>query len=171
MSATSSYLEIVSKTERYAALEAGLRAMLDGERDPVLIMSTVACELHHAFDYFHWTGFYRVVQPELLAVGPYQGGHGCLYIPFDRGVCGACARTGETQWVRDVHQRTDHIACSSTTMSEVVVPIVRQPSSELVAVLDIDSDQADIFDDDDIDGLTKIAALVGQLWEGSESAP
>ena len=74
MSATSSYLEIASKTERYAALEAGLRAMLDGERDPVLIMSTVACELHHAFDYFDWTGFYRVVQPELLAVGPYQGG-------------------------------------------------------------------------------------------------
>ena len=171
MSTTSPYLEIASKNARYAALEAGLRAMLKGERDPVLIMSTVACELHHAFDYFDWTGFYRVVRPELLAVGPYQGGHGCLYIPFNRGVCGACARTGETQWVRDVHQRTDHIACSSTTMSEVVVPIVRQSDDVLVAVLDIDSDQPDIFDTDDIAGLTDIAALVGQLWEGSESAP
>ena len=171
MSVTSSYLEIAMKSERYSALEAGLRAMLDGERDPVLLMSTVACELHHAFDYFDWTGFYRVVQPELLAVGPYQGGHGCLYIPFEKGVCGACARTGQTQWVRDVHQRTDHIACSSTTMSEVVLPIVRQRDNTLVAVLDIDSDQPDIFDDDDIAGLTKIAALIGRLWEGSESTP
>ena len=171
MSATSPYLEIALKSERYAALEAGWRAMLDGERDPVLIMSTVACELHHAFEYFDWTGFYRVIRPELLAVGPYQGGHGCLYIPFDKGVCGACARSGETQWVRDVHQRDDHIACSSTTLSEVVVPIVRQSDQKLVAVLDIDSDQLDVFEHDDITGLTKIAFLIGHLWESSESLP
>ena len=165
MGAASTYLEIESRAERYDALHKGLSAMLTGETDTVLIMSTVACELHHAFEYFDWTGFYRVTKPGLLAVGPYQGGHGCLYIPFDKGVCGAAARTEETQWVRDVHQRSDHIACSSTTMSEVVVPIVRQSDKALVAVLDIDSDQADIFTDDDIKGLEAIASLIGQLWD------
>lgn len=165
MGGASSYLEIESREARYDALHKGLEAMLTGESDPVLIMSTVACELHNAFEYFDWTGFYRVVRPALLAVGPYQGGHGCLYIPFDKGVCGAAARTEQTQWVRDVHARTDHIACSSTTMSEVVVPIVRERDGALVAVLDIDSDQADIFDEHDIKGLEAIAALVGALWD------
>ena len=160
----SIYQEIQGRSERYSALEKGLASMLEGEHDPVLIMSTVACELHHAFEYFDWTGFYRVVEPELLAVGPYQGGHGCLYIPFDRGVCGASARTRSTQWVRNVHERNDHIACSSTTMSEVVLPIVQSATNELVAVLDIDSDREDIFQETDIRGLEAIADLVGRLW-------
>ena len=160
----SIYREIPDRLERYAALEKGLAAMLEGEHDPIVIMSSVACELHHAFDYFHWTGFYRVVGAELLAVGPYQGGHGCLYIPFDRGVCGASARSRATQWVRNVHDRDDHIACSSSTMSEVVTPVIRSDSQELVAVLDVDSDREDIFQDDDIRGLEAIASLVGHLW-------
>ena len=124
--------------------EARIRALLEGEDDWVAAMSTVACELHHGFDHFHWTGFYRTVRPGHLKVGPYQGGHGCLDIPFERGICGAAARTKATQDVPDVHARPEHIACSSTTNSEVVVPVVA-PSGEVVAVLDVDSDDQQRF--------------------------
>ena len=100
-----------------------IESLLEGEDDWVSAMSTVVCELHHSFEHFHWTGFYRTVKPEVLKIGPYQGGHGCLVIPFDKGICGAAAKTGKTQDVPDVHARSEHIACSSTTLSEVVVPI------------------------------------------------
>ena len=113
--------------------------LLEDETDWVAAMATVVCELHHGFDHFHWTGFYRTTQPNLLKIGPYQGGHGCLEIPFDKGICGAAARTGETQDVPDVHVRPEHIACSSSTNSEVVVP-VKDSSGAVVAVLDVDSD-------------------------------
>jgi hypothetical protein len=86
-------------------------------------MATVACEVHHSDDRFDWTGFYRVTEPGLLKIGPYQGGHGCLVIPFDRGVCGAAARTGEIQLVPDVDAFPGHIACSSSTRSEIVLPV------------------------------------------------
>ena len=112
--------------------EARIRALLEGEDDWVAAMSTVACELHQGFDHFHWTGFYRTVRPGHLKVGPYQGGHGCLDIPFERGICGAAARTKATQDVPDVHARPEHIACSSSTNSEVVVPVLA-PSGEVVA--------------------------------------
>ena len=101
-----------------------IEALLDGETDWIAAMATVACELHHTFDYYDWTGFYRAVSDDLLVVGPYQGTHGCLRIPFDRGVCGAAARTRETQFVPDVEEAEDHIACSSSTRSEVVVPVI-----------------------------------------------
>jgi len=77
----------------YTTLAATIAALTDGETDAVGLMATIACELHHADDRFDWTGFYRVTEPGLLKIGPYQGGHGCLVIPFDRGVCGAAART------------------------------------------------------------------------------
>ena len=80
-------------------------------------------ELHNAFDHYHWTGFYRTTSPGILKIGPYQGGHGCLVIAFENGICGAAARTGKTQNVPNVHDRSEHIACSSTTNSEIVVPI------------------------------------------------
>lgn len=97
--------------------------------DWVAALATVASELHHAFEYFHWTGtyalhpehvshgisgFYRTVAPDMLAIGPYQGTHGCLHIPFSKGVCGAAARTATTQCVDDVHAFPGHIACAST---------------------------------------------------------
>ena len=94
-----------------------IRSLLEEENDWVSAMSTVVCELHNSFEHFHWTGFYRTVEPELLKIGPYQGGHGCLVIPFDKGICGAAARTGETQDVPDVHARPEHIACSSSFSS------------------------------------------------------
>jgi L-methionine (R)-S-oxide reductase len=114
-----------ARARHYDDVSAALRSLLGGEDDWVAAMATTVCELHHAFDYFHWTGFYRAVAPELLVIGPYQGSHGCLRIPFSRGVCGAAARTRRTQLVDDVHAREDHIACSSTTRSEIVVPILR----------------------------------------------
>ena len=121
-----------------------ITSILDGEDDWVAAMATVACELHNAFDHYHWTGFYRTTSPGMLKIGPYQGGHGCLYIPFDKGVCGAAARTGETQDVPNVHERVEHIACSSTTNSEIVVP-VKNSDGEVVAVLDVDSDDFSAF--------------------------
>jgi GAF domain-containing protein len=111
--------------------------------------------LHHADDRFDWTGFYRVVAPDLLKIGPYQGGHGCLTIPFARGVCGVAARTGEVQLVDDVDAFPGHIACASSTRSEIVLP-VRDAAGDIIAVLDIDSDQPAAFDDRDVEGLSRI---------------
>ncbi|MCO4744513.1 MAG: GAF domain-containing protein [Proteobacteria bacterium] len=137
-----------------------LRGLLDGEDDWTAAMATVSCELHHAFAYFHWTGFYRAVTQDLLIVGPYQGGHGCLRIPFDQGVCGAAARTRTTQRVADVEAFSGHIACSSTTQSELVVPILR-PDGTVLAVLDVDSDLPDVFTDVDQRALETLAARLG----------
>jgi GAF domain-containing protein len=139
----------------YADLATRIAALTEGEDDAVALMATVACEIHHADDRFDWTGFYRVVRPGLLKIGPYQGGHGCLVIPFDRGVCGRAARTGEVQIVPDVHTVSDHIACSASTRSEIVLP-VRDRDGALLGVLDIDSDRPDAFGPSDAAGLGAI---------------
>lgn len=141
----------------YTAFETGLRALCHGETDAVALMATVACELHAAHPMADWTGFYRVVAPELLKIGPYQGGHGCLVIPFSRGVCGAAARTGEVQLVPDVDAFPGHIACSSSTRSEIVLP-VRNGAGRLLGVLDIDSDAPAAFTEADAKHLTRILA-------------
>jgi GAF domain-containing protein len=148
---------------RYAELRRALEALLEGEDDWVSAMATVACELHHGFAYFDWTGFYRVIRPRELAVGPYQGGHGCLRISFDRGVCGAAARTRTTQRVDDVASVADHIACSSTTRSELVVPVLGR-SGEVIAVLDVDSDTAAAFTDVDARALEELCAELGRRF-------
>ncbi|MEX0338482.1 MAG: GAF domain-containing protein [Arenibacterium sp.] len=139
----------------YATLEKTVASLTDGETDTVALMATVACELHHADSRFDWTGFYRVTGPEMLKIGPYQGGHGCLTIPFARGVCGAAARSGETQLVDDVNAFPDHIACASSTQSEIVLP-VWDKAGELIAVLDIDSDQPAAFTQNDAVALRKL---------------
>ena len=139
----------------YDSIAKSIDALTDGEDDAVALMATVVCELHHADDRFDWTGFYRVVGPELLKIGPYQGGHGCLVIPFSRGVCGAAARTGETQLVDDVDAFPDHIACASSTRSEIVLPVWNR-AGDLMAVLDIDSDQPAAFNGQDADALRDI---------------
>lgn len=157
-------------TERTAAYEAALKrigALLDGETDWIAAMATVATELHHAFDYFHWTGFYRAVSDDLLIVGPYQGGHGCLRIPFERGVCGAAARTRETQFVPDVEAFPDHIACSSSTRSEVVVPVLT-PGGALLAVLDVDSDDPAAFTETDQRFLERLCTRLGEQFDGTD---
>ena len=143
----------------YDTLAARIRALCAGETDEVALMATVACELHQSDDRFDWTGFYRVVAPELLKIGPYQGGHGCLVIPFARGVCGAAARTREVQIVADVEAFPGHIACSSSTRSEIVLPVIGA-GDRLIGVLDIDSDRPDAFDQADARALAAILAEV-----------
>mgnify|MGYP001306012881 FL=1 len=140
-----------------------IESLLEDENDWVAAMATVACELHNSFNHFHWTGFYRTVAPNLLKIGPYQGGHGCLVIPYDKGICGAAARTGETQDVPDVHARPEHIACSSSTLSEIVVP-VKSPDGEVFAVLDVDSDYQAAFTSKDIDLAERICRELGKRY-------
>ena len=147
----------------YPALAARIAALTHGETDEIALMATVACELHHADDRFDWTGFYRVTAPGTLKIGPYQGGHGCLVIPFSRGVCGAAARTCETQLVPDVEAFPGHIACSSSTRSEIVLPVFGC-EGRLIGVLDIDSDRADAFTETDATALREILdATFGSL--------
>ena len=143
----------------YSDLAKTIDALTAGETDEVALMATVACEVHHADDRFDWTGFYRVVEPEVLKIGPYQGGHGCLVIPFARGVCGAAARTQEVQLVPDVEAFEGHIACSSSTRSEIVLPVFNG-AGDLIGVFDIDSNQPDAFTEEDAVELSAILAAV-----------
>lgn len=143
----------------YDDLHRTIASLTEGETDEVALMATVACEVHHSDDRFDWTGFYRVTAPELLKIGPYQGGHGCLVIPFSRGVCGAAARTGQVQLVPDVDAFPGHIACASSTKSELVLPVYDRDGA-LVGVFDIDSDQPDIFTQADVDGLQAMLKMV-----------
>lgn len=147
----------------YAALSKTIASLTEGESDIVALMATVACEVHHADDRFDWTGFYRVTGPELLKIGPYQGGHGCLVIPFSRGVCGAAARTGAIQIVPDVEAFPGHIACASSTRSEIVLPVFGR-DGRLIGVFDIDSDRPDAFTEADGAALaTILASVFGRL--------
>ena len=141
----------------YETLAKTIASLTEGETDQVALMATIACEIHHSDDRFDWTGFYRVTAPQLLKIGPYQGGHGCLSIPFSRGVCGAAARSGATQLVPDVDAFAGHIACASSTRSELVLPVCDH-TGQLIAVFDIDSNQPDAFTQHDADALEAILA-------------
>lgn len=143
----------------YSELSKIIASLTEGETDEVALMATVTCEVHHSDDRFHWTGFYRVTEPELLKIGPYQGGHGCLQIPFSRGVCGAAARTGAAQLVADVDAFPGHIACASSTRSELVLP-VKNAAGDVIAVFDLDSDLPDAFTEEDAAELAKILSSV-----------
>ena len=146
-------------TVNYISLAKTIAALTEGETDQVALMATVTCEVHHSDDRFDWTGFYRVTDPELLKIGPYQGSHGCLKIPFSRGVCGAAARTGKAQLVADVDAFPGHIACASSTRSELVLP-VHDSSGALIGVFDIDSNLPNAFTQQDADALTAILSEV-----------
>ncbi len=128
--------------------------------DDIALMATINSLLAQRFPYFFWTGFYRVCG-ERLVVGPYIGTVGCLQIEFGRGVCGTSAAKGETLIVADVNQFPGHIACDPNSKSEIVVPVF-DARRELIAVLDVDSDQFDAFDEDDREGLEKIVSLFEQ---------
>ena len=143
----------------YDDLGRRISALCHGETDAVALMATVVCEIHHGHPMSDWTGFYRVTGPEMLKIGPYQGGHGCLVIPFSRGVCGAAARTGAVQLVPDVDAFPDHIACSSTTRSELVLP-VWNGAGKLLGVLDLDSDTPAAFTEADEEWLVPLLANV-----------
>ncbi len=135
------------KGEAYDVLAESLEAVLAGLTDPIAAMATLSALLHHGFGHL-WTGFYRVVAPDLLRVGPYQGTLGCLEIPFGKGVCGAAALERRTVLVPDVHAFPGHITCDARSRSEIVVPVF-DAAGALLAVLDIDADRPDAFDDED----------------------
>jgi L-methionine (R)-S-oxide reductase len=147
------------KRALYREVFVELGAVLEGLADPIAAMASSACILHAKIPYSSWTGFYRVVAPGLMRVGPYQGPLGCLEIPFDRGVCGAAARERRTQVVPDVHAFPGHIACDSSARSEIVVPVY-DPDGELAAVLDLDSYEPAAFDEVDREELERIVDLL-----------
>ncbi len=137
---------LLPEPERVARLQAALpqiEAALEGETDEVALQATLACLLWETLPQVNWCGFYRRVGDRMLAVGPYQGAMGCLRIPFEKGVCGACARTGLPQRVPDVHAFPGHIACDDATRSELVIPV--KAGGRLTAVLDLDCPHLDGF--------------------------
>ena len=158
-------MEKERKEETYQQVTSAIRAILEGETDLIASMATITCLLHHGFNYFFWTGFYRVVAPGELLIGPYQGTLGCLHISFDRGVCGAAARSEETIIVPDVHQFPGHIACDSNSKSEIVVPVFNE-TDELIAVLDVDSAEYDSFDEVDKRHLEEIVGFLPRKKQG-----
>lgn len=146
-----------SKRDIYRALLPQIESVLGATTDIVANMANVAAILKTAFD-FHWVGFYRAVKPEVLVLGPFQGPLACVEIPFQKGVCGASARTQKTVVVPDVEKFPGHIACSSLSKSEIVVPGV--VSGKTAFVLDVDSDVLDAFDDVDKEWLENIVAAI-----------
>lgn len=149
------------KQSIYTATLNNIELLIEGEQDVISVMSTIACELFHAFEHWNWVGFYRRVDESTLKVGPYQGGHGCLTIEFSRGVCGQCAREKSIQLHNDVVAFPQHIACSSETQAEIVLPIL-DAQGEVYAVLDIDSVEKNVFDDVDVEALNRVVAWVEQ---------
>jgi GAF domain-containing protein len=145
-----------SKPEQYAQLAGQARALLAGEPDRTANAANLAALLYHALPDFNWAGFYFFDGRELV-VGPFQGLPACVRIPLDKGVCGAAARTRQTQRVDDVEAFPGHIACDSASRSELVVPLVK--GDELVGVLDLDSPRLARFDADDQAGMERIAAI------------
>jgi GAF domain-containing protein len=160
MSSTSTARD---KAGCYQDTRRRIGALLNEKTDWVAAMATVACELHHSFAHYDWTGFYRPVGERTLLVGPYQGPHGCLRVDFGQGVCGAAARTRETQVVPDVGEASDYIACQSSTRSELVVPILT-PEKELLAVLDVDSDTLGAFGTTDQEHLEALSERLGERF-------
>jgi len=154
---------MANRKSSYRTVRQRLDALLQPDTDWIAVMATVACELHAAFDDFHWTGFYRVMDSKRLQVGPYQGGHGCIDIAIGRGVCGTAARQKETMRLDDVNSFPGHIACSATTMSEIVVPVMNR-NGKLVAVLDVDSDRPAAFNGTDQSELEAICSWIGRGW-------
>lgn len=147
----------MEKAEKYRLLERQVAALLEGETDVIAKMANVTAVLHETFG-FWWTGFYRVAGDELV-LGPFQGPVACMHIPFGKGVCGTAWKRNETVVVPDVEQFPGHIACSSASRSEIVVP-VHGPDGAVAAVLDIDSDRLATFDEEDKVWLEKIVELV-----------
>jgi GAF domain-containing protein len=146
-----------SKDEIYRAILPQIAAVMAGVDDLVANLANIAAILKQAFD-FHWVGFYRATEPGLLMLGPFQGPLACVSIPFDKGVCGAAARNQKTLIVEDVEAFPGHIACSSLSKSEIVVPLVHAGETRLV--LDVDSDKLRDFDSIDREFLERVVSLI-----------
>lgn len=148
----------MSKSVKYQELYKQIESVVGGESDQIANLANTAALLHEAFG-FWWTGFYIVKEGQLV-LGPFQGPVACTRIGFGRGVCGTAWKRRETVVVPDVHQFPGHIACSSLSQSEIVVPMFK--GEEVYAVLDIDSKELETFDDIDKEWLEKIVEL---LWK------
>lgn len=140
-------MDTKTKEEKYNEIIPQINSLLEDEDDMVAKMANLAAVLHGAFG-FWWTGFYRVAGGELV-LGPFQGPPACMHIPFGKGVCGTAWKSGRTIVVPDVEQFPGHIACSSESRSEIVVPVRADADGGIVAVLDIDSERLETFDDTD----------------------
>ena len=145
-----------NKSEKYALLYKQIVALTEGEPDPIANMANIAAMIHSTFG-FWWTGFYRVIDGELV-LGPFQGPLACSRIKYGKGVCGTAWKERKTQVVEDVELFPGHIACSSLSRSEIVVPIWHD--NEICGVLDIDSEKLSTFDQTDKERLEKIAELI-----------
>lgn len=146
----------MSKIEKYQTLLPQIKSLISGETDAIANMANVAAALHEAFG-FWWTGFYRV-EGQQLVLGPFQGPIACTRIPFGKGVCGTAWQRAKTVIVPNVHEFVGHIACSSASNSEIVVPIIR--NNQVTAVLDIDSKDFNTFDETDKIYLEQIAKML-----------
>ena len=155
----------MEKEEKYRLLTEQIKALVEGETDSVAVMANVCAAIHETMG-FLWTGFYRVMpktqsddSDQELVLGPFQGPVACMHIPFGKGVCGSAWKRKETIVVPDVEQFPGHIACSSLSRSEIVVPVFSQ-AGEVVAVLDIDSKELATFDETDRQYLEAICGLI-----------
>lgn len=145
-----------TKEQKYQTLLQQVIALAENESDTIALMANISSMIHHTFGFF-WTGFYRVYGDELV-LGPFQGPLACTRIKFGRGVCGTAWKRAETVIVADVDKFPGHIACSSASRSEIVVPVFED--SRVTAVLDIDSDKTDTFDETDKEWLEKICGMI-----------
>ena len=148
-----------NKEEKYRLLTKQISALIEGETDAIAVMSNVSAAIHEEMGFF-WTGFYRVKEGELV-LGPFQGPVACMHIGYGRGVCGTAWQRKETIVVPDVEQFPGHIACSSLSRSEIVVPLFSK-DNEVTAVLDIDSKELATFDDVDRQYLEEICKLISR---------
>ena len=149
----------MTKEEKYRQILPQIAALVDGEKDKIANMANIVAVLHETFG-FWWTGFYRVEGKELV-LGPFQGSIACTRIPFGRGVCGTAWAQDRTIIVPDVHDFPGHIACSSASKSEIVVPVRR--NNQIIAVLDIDSADYNTFDAIDRQYLEQIVSEMHAL--------
>ena len=149
-----------SKDEKYAVLFEQIKSLAEGEDDIIANMANISSMIHQTFG-FWWTGFYRVHDQELV-LGPFQGPLACSRIRYGRGVCGMAWKEAKTIVVPDVEQFPGHIACSSASRSEIVVPVFNTEEREIIAVLDIDSAELNTFDQIDKEWLEKIVMVLEQ---------
>ncbi len=153
---------MTEKEEKYSLLTEQVKSLTEGETDAIAVMANVCAAIQQEMGFF-WTGFYRVVGNELL-LGPFQGPVACMHIPYGKGVCGSAWKQRETIVVPDVEQFPGHIACSSLSRSEIVVPLFSD-SGEVTAVLDIDSKELATFDDTDCKYLEAICGLIASIFQ------
>ncbi|MCY7293915.1 GAF domain-containing protein [Alteromonas sp. a30] len=146
-----------NKQQLYVELEEQTKALLEGESDVIANLANVSALIWNALPDINWAGFY-FLKGEQLVLGPFQGKPACVRIPLGRGVCGTAAKTQKPQIVEDVHQFEGHIACDQASNSEIVLPIV--VNDEVQGVLDIDSPKFSRFDNEDLEGLSKVVAIV-----------